>query len=271
MADTKVKVFYEGADDRAFLQNLQSMSLLPTCFSLTDLPKRGGAATLAERVLGHVPTRDETGSVTGISGRLVVLRDLDDYVPTKLGAWFAGELRRVFKEHNREAAVSEVVVEAPGYVCGVEIRAGDQLGRAAVVGAGLPDERDDNHGIAQFAIDDYVLRLMRDGGVYAEAQRSESKFDFGRVPQGVALRKLRETVALLRRPTAPETPDERIDIPHSKRLALLFRGITGFPAANATFHDAFLKALAQHRPDGAAQHLTPLVDDFRAAERWLLA
>jgi hypothetical protein len=210
-------------------------------------------------VFPHLPT----SAADGLPGRVLVLRDLDDLRPEEVGRWFCRKLQDELD--RRHAAVTPALtcaVEGNPRLALIEVSTGSRVGRVAIIAVGIPEDAAENHGIAQFAIDDYVLRLVRDRGTYEAVQQAETKSDFGTIPYDIALHKLTEVVKLLR--------ENGIPIRHTKRLVQVLRGITDFRASNTTFGERFAKKALEKLARADAQSLLqPLLGDLEAAMRVL--
>lgn len=82
MSETRrIRVYYEGDDDRVVLQGLQEMALLPETWEIASRSKQHpGKDGLVSEVLPFVRP------VNGVGGRAVVLIDLDDLSPVQLAS-----------------------------------------------------------------------------------------------------------------------------------------------------------------------------------------
>ena len=114
-----------------------------------------------------------------------------------------------------------------------------------------------DYRISQFAIDDFILLLAYDKQLY------DSVSEFSEVPHSLALKKLREITELMR--------ENGVPIRHTKRLMHVFRAVTGFRAAPATFAERLVKegvkVLGQAR---IREIFLPLVEALDEASRLLV-
>jgi hypothetical protein len=247
-----IRVYYEGDDDRSLLQGLQLGKLLPTECELAlrqDKKRAGGREGLLAELAPFV--RPENG----VAGRAIVVLDLDDNTPEKLAAWFRRQLIKALRAEP--ASVHESKSPRPGVVM-FSITKGPDTGRAAIVPLGLPDDEElrKTLGVERFAIDDYVLRLVRDKGVY------EAVSDLEGAPYDVAMRKMTEIADLLR--------ENRLAVRQSKRLLHIVRATAGVRPSSAEFISQLMKAAVKTLTDGELRsRFSPLVDDIGEAARLL--
>jgi hypothetical protein len=243
----RIKVHYEGGDDRVVLECLLKFGLLEGDLEIAKRPKSAGGEEGKEAMV-----KEAVGVVAPpIAGRAIVLRDLDDLDAEGVRSWFEGRLSVETKEETVEITTS--AVDHPR-VSVFDLTSGDRRGRVAVVPVGIPDDTPlcQEFEIGQFAVDDYILRLARDEAVYGAI--SEQK----EVPHAKAEVKLAEVAALMKANGLP--------VKHAKRLLHLFRAITGFRASPAAYAERILKVAVKVRGAGwVKSQLQPLVDDVNWA------
>ena len=131
------------------------------------------------------------------------------------------------------------------------------VGRVILLSVGLPEETIvTRYGIAQFAIDDYLLRLVHHESVY------QGVSELSEMPYEKAFNKLVEIVRLMK--------DNGVPIKHTKRLMHFFRAITGFRAAPATFASRLIEVgLTVLGPPEVRNMFLPLIDHVEEASRQL--
>jgi hypothetical protein len=107
MAETRrIRVYYEGDDDRVILQGLQRMTLLPDAWEIAIRTKQHpGKDGLVRELLPFV------APVNGVGGSAVVLVDLDDLSAEGMAAWFQRQLAEGVKNSEPPMTLSR---EVPG-------------------------------------------------------------------------------------------------------------------------------------------------------------
>ncbi len=185
----KTIVFFEGDDDKAFLENLGDVGLLPVGWQLAvrDKNQHPGKDGLIRQLLPAV------SPINGINGRAVVLVDLDDMTPADRSDWFRAELAKALQQ-EKYAGVAVQATAATGRVQGLRLVAGDRHGHVAVVPVGHCDDVafSGQYQIDRFAIDDWVFRLALNQKVFDNITDLKGiKFD-------VAVKKYAEVAKLFR-------------------------------------------------------------------------
>jgi hypothetical protein len=149
----KTLVFFEGDDDKAFLEKLRDAKIWQAEWQLAERDKKKeehkGKDRLIRQLLPFVSPRN------GVGGHAVVLIDLDDNSLEQLTEWFSKLLEKDVRPLPLEVGPVNRRVSS---FC---IRNGDQVGRVALVGVGLPDnaELKGKYKIERFAIDDWIFLL----------------------------------------------------------------------------------------------------------------
>ncbi len=233
MADSEIDVLVEGATDKALIDALVGAGLLPE--RLRPAPVGGKDALAAKAV-----------QLARISTGVIAMRDRDELAP---GAARADFDRRLL------AIDPQCVRSDPGWL----VRESSHVGRIALVIAGVDQSRPTaaSRGLTAFMSDDYVLELLEKiPETYGE------DFEVGHVQRALALTKLDEVSALLRR--------QNVNLPSSKRFLDLLRGITGYRPARATMV-TYVVGRAHSRAPGLLRESTlSICDDIRAALSFLL-
>jgi hypothetical protein len=180
----------------------------------------------------------------------VVLRDLDDESEEALGPWLQSRPRAEAARRD-ESTVGAILDVGPPAT--VELASGERTSRVAVVPAGPPvDPALARYRLERFTMDDYVLRILHDAGVYAGVPQLRD------VPHGAAFAKLDELLAVMRANDRP--------VLTAKQVLLFLRSVAAFGVAAPTFAERALTAALQHggnvRLEAAFQ---PLLDQLRAA------
>lgn len=253
MPDTKrIVVYYEGDDDKAVLEQSKALACLPAEW---DIAKRSrdqhpGKDGLVDQLLPFI--RPDAG----VGGHAVVLIDLDDLSHAKIAEWFQARLTAAL-QHAGGAAVNLTATEA-GRITSYRLKAGDREGRVVLVPVGLPEAADlrTEFGVDRFAIDDHVLNLVRNEGVYAAVSELKD------VPHALAMKKLSEVAKLFR--------DNSLEVRHSKRYLQILRAVGGLRPGIAVIYERFVKnAGGALSPDEFRALLHPLLDDLDEAGRLL--
>ncbi|MBI1904499.1 MAG: hypothetical protein HYS13_25665 [Planctomycetia bacterium] len=181
--------------------------------------------------------------------------DLDDNTPEKLAAWFRRQLTKALRADA--ASMREVQSPRPGVVM-FSITKGEHTGCAVLIPLGLPDDEElrKTLGIERFALDDYVLRLVRERRVY------ESVSDLRGAKYDVAMRKMTEVADLLRK--------NGLAVRQSKRLLHILRATAGVRPSSAEFIHQLMKGAAKVLTEGEFRSLfSPLADDIAEAAKLL--
>ncbi|HVC94343.1 MAG TPA: hypothetical protein VND64_11670 [Pirellulales bacterium] len=257
MPDPKKKVvFFEGDDDKAFLEALQEAKLLPEGWQLANRNKQQhpGKDGLVRQLLPVV------SPVNGIDGRAVVLVDLDDLSPTERVAWFRSAIDEALRNEPKYAGVVLESSGARGRVQGFRLISGDRVGHVAVVPVGHPDDADLNeqYGIDRFAIDDWVLRLALNQRVF------QNVGDLSCIRFDVAVKKYREVGALFR--------ENGLEVRKAKTYVQILRAIAAIGPSTATIVGRLVKKGLEALGTQEFTALTkPFLDDLAVADELVSA
>jgi hypothetical protein len=254
MADAKlIRVYYEGDDDKVVLRELQRMHLLAAEWEIADRKKdeHPGRDGLVRQLLPFVRP------VNGVGGSAVVLVDLDDLSREKLADWFRKQLEDDVKTSTPPLTLEEKRPDK-GRVALYTITGEGRSGRVVLVAVGLADDEElrKDYGIDKFAIDDHILRLVRDQRVYTAVSELES------VPHDLAMRKMIEVGDLLRK--------NGILIRQTKRFLHILRAVAAVRPSSAVFIERLMKKAGEALTAAELRSLfTPLVEDLEEAGRLL--
>jgi hypothetical protein len=243
----RVRIYYEGDDDRAALRGLQSAHLIgEICEIATRNENFPGQEGMVRDLLPFV------SPANGVGGSAIALADLDDLDSRGKADWFRSAVEgQLAQTHPKPNAT--VSVRAFGRLSVLQVAAGDAAGQAVLIPLGLPEEpllR--QHGIDRFAMDDYVLRLAWKRNVY------ETVTEFKEVPYVIARDKLTALTENLR--------ENQIAVRHSKRLLHLLRAVTGFRASPAEFIRRLMEQASSIIEEEKLRKLfDPLVGDLEQA------
>jgi hypothetical protein len=221
MADAtpRHRTYFEGDDDGSVLLALAAAKLLPADLEIVQKAHRRKNPG-KEGMIKDIAALVNPAGGAGLSA--VAVRDIDEELPDQIGTWFTQTMNAELPKVNPPVQV--VQLPSSGKVLYYHIQAPSvaHVGRVVIVPAGLPGGLAATaYEIAQYAIDDFILLLAHEKTVYASVS------EFSGVPHDLALRKLADVVALMK--------SNGIPIKHTKRLMHLFRAVTGFRAAPATF------------------------------------
>ncbi len=238
--DLELHLFSEGMEDRAVLEQLKASGLIPPHLACVQPADRdaGGADYAASQAIAHLRSRM----------RALLLRDMDGNAPDDIRPWFERKLGDA-ELHRRRIQGS----------CSDRVHAWEVGGpngptRTAVVAVGLPGDRtlSEEYKLTRFAMDDYVLLLAREESLYEQVVKGD------RPSHDVVMRKLGRIVELMR--------SNGVAIDTSKRLLDLFRGITGFRAAQSTLTGRLVVHAVQDKGrDWASSLFSPLIGDITVA------
>lgn len=252
MPDAKrIRIYYEGNDDRAALEGLLSCGLLDASWEITKRKASGGRDGVIEELAPFIRPVD------GVGGHAIVLLDLDDLDPAALHGWFLGKLTDALKPHMIE--VASHAAPAPARWRLVELKADSHIGRVVVVPVGLPGDAElvgAHPHLERFAVDDHFLKLARDPTCYASVS------EFKSVEHAKALRLMNEVADLLQR--------NGVEIRNSKRYLYLLRAIADVRAGSATLIERLISCASKSvGPVRVQQFFAPLVEDLRDAAQAL--
>jgi hypothetical protein len=239
-APKKLQVVCEGRTDRLVLAELRAAGFLPDWCEPVEPPDpkgiEGVAQALAERVRGGI--------------RTVVMRDADDRDP-------AGAVLALFDRARAAApdvSFAECAPEGSVFRSTAKGDNGDVEVAVVVVGAdGDPGLA--KLGVASWAIDDYLLRLVLDPAAYGAFAASEKTVepDHGRV-----LHKTGELQELFKSNGMP--------LGKSKRYLHLIRAIVDFGASPPVFAQVLVRRVCKGLPEARVETLlSPWLGDLRRA------
>ncbi len=250
------RTFYEGDDDGSVLRALADAGLLPSDLEIMprDQRKNPGKEGILKDMTPLVNPRGGAGRSA------VAIRDTDDLQQADIEKWFVEGLKTELAASDPPATVTKAASSSGGVLfLKIEVAGSQHVGRVVGISAGLPGQVATEYGIAQFAIDDYILLLAREKAVFD----SVSEFKKEGVSHDVALKKLREMVDIM--------AANGIPVKHTKRLMHLFRAITGYRAAPATFAERMVKqAVGVLGRDRVAELFSPLLAALREASALLV-
>lgn len=244
MAEPRIiRVYYEGDDDRNFLEKLKERKLLPENWEIAQRDKsRPGKDGMVQDLAPFVRP------LNGVGGSAVALADLDEQDAGQMRNWSLGQLTKYVAGEG--IAITSRESSSPR-VSAFAVSGGNRSSQVVFVAVGLSEDSVlcQTHGHDRFAMDDYVLRLVCDSSVYAGVS------DFQEVPFDTAMKKLQEMASMLR--------SNQIPIRHTKRFLHLLRAITNFRPSSAAFVERVVgKALATLTEVRAREVLQPLIGDL---------
>ena len=248
----KTLVFFEGDDDKAFLEKLLNAKLLPGGWQLATRTKdqHPGKDGLIRQLLPIVSPSN------GIGGHAVVLIDLDEFDRNQRVEWFRTSLTEEIKTAAPDVRVSDGPAE--GRISSFRVTLGDRAGRVALIGVGHIDDDalKNTYKIDRFAIDDWVFRLALNRTVY------DAVSDLKAVPFAIAKIKYIEVAELFRQ--------NGLEVRKSKTYIQILRALAAIGPSTATIVgrlvDKGAKALGN---DQFRQLLQPFFEDLDASARVL--
>lgn len=248
----KTIVFFEGDDDKAFLEKLQEANLLPAGWQLANRNKdqHPGKDGLIRQLLPVV------SPVNGIVGRAVVLVDLDDLTPAQRAEWFRSAMAEALQKDRKYAGVTLQAAAMIGRVQGFRLVSGARVGHAAVVPVGHPDdmELNEKYQIDRFAIDDWVFRLALNQRVF------ESISDLSGIKYDIAVKKYGEVATVFR--------DNGLEVRKAKTYVQILRALAAIGPSTATIVGRLVKKGFEALGKEDFTVLTKLfLDDLAAADR----
>jgi hypothetical protein len=256
MPDTKrVVVFYEGDDDKAFLEELRASRHLPENWDLANRSKNQhpGKDGLIRQLLPLVRP------LNGAGGSAVVLIDLDELTFDQRAGWFRSQLDQALRAGPSGVQLQDGPA-ANERVRSYHLKAEDKVGRLALVPVGLPGHEllMTTYKVDRFAIDDWLLQLVLHEKVYSAVT------DFRAVPFGTARAKLIEVAELFRK--------NGLEVRKSKTYVQILRALAGIAPSTATMVGRLVKKGAETlTPQEFRALVHPLLDDLEAASRLLTA
>ncbi|MBI4613509.1 MAG: hypothetical protein HY720_07865 [Planctomycetes bacterium] len=226
----RIAVYCEGRDDCTVLVELKNAGLLPSSLDLPKPdPKRGGYAGIVKDFC--------TAPV-----RAIMLRDFDDLDVAGVREWFIQSV-------GREGGLA--TLEAiPRFT--VRIERTDWP--AAAVPIGLPGDPmfKDWPTICRHSMDDYVLKLASDEGVWNAVDKLKVH------PRDVCFTKAHEIAALLAKNGMP--------VEKTKSVVHMLRGVAWVAASESWFARRLAQAAGEER---LRDLFSPLLKDLEEAARAL--
>jgi hypothetical protein len=215
------RTYFEGDDDGSVLRALAGAGLLPQDLEVVrteDRRKNPGKDGLVKDIAALI----NPAGGAGLSA--VAVRDVDDLSADQIREWFVQRMTAELPATTPPIQVFPQAGTSKAHFFHVRAEGIVHIGRAVVVSVGLPGGLPaTEYGIAQFAIDDFVLLLARAQATY------DAIDEFKGVTYDLAWKKLSEIADLMTRNGIP--------IKHKKRLMHVFRAVTGFRASPAAFAD----------------------------------
>jgi hypothetical protein len=248
MADIKkTMVFFEGDDDKAFLEQLSRHDLLP------------GEWELAKRSREHHPGKDglvdQILPLISLGKHALVMIDLDELSADIRSEWFQKVLSDKVADKYSGVTVVKGLSTDRVYSWRLESDAG--TGGVALIPIGCPRSPLLNeYGIDRFAIDDWVLQLVTTQLVY------EAVSEFKHVPFPTMIEKFKEVPELFRK--------NNLEVRKAKTYIQILRAITSSSPSTATIVGRIVgKGRESLGNDQFVALLKPLLDDFVEAHRIL--
>jgi hypothetical protein len=245
----QVLVYYEGDDDKAFLEKLRAARLLPEIWSLAERSKseHPGKDGLIRQLLPFVRP------VSGVGGNAIVLVDLDELSFVQRFDWFRKQLQQELQDSN-PAVVIEDGPKLNERVRLLHLVAEDKRSRVALIPAGLPGDSQltQTFKIDRFAIDDWILRLIQNERVFSAVS------DLKSVPHATAMAKFIEVADLFRK--------NGLEARKSKTFVQILRALAAIAPSTATIVGRLVQKGAEtlsKEEFRAALH--PLLVDLEAA------
>ena len=243
-----VRAYFEGNDDKAILEALARVRLLPNGLELAKRdPEKGGKDGLVNELWPFVDP-------TMVGGHAVVLVDYDDSTAEQLGVWFG----KLLAEKGQNRVAVESVPAGQTNVRRYRLSAEGRTGGVVLCPVGLPEDAElkDLYGLRKFAMDEYALRLVRSEVAYTATG------DFRALPHATALLKMIEVGDLFRK--------NGLDVTKSKTHLQIVRAAAQIRPATATLYKRLVaKAAGALPPDEFRRLMSPLIDDIHEAVRLL--
>src|SRR5213596_846793 len=152
MPDPKrLRVYYEGDDDRNVLEGLERADLLPSNSEIAKRDKtRPGQEGMIQDLIPFVRPDD------GVGGSAIALIDLDDRKIQDMGPWVQGRLQKYLLPNTAITVATQNPRVSIFRVAGTK-----RASQVAFVAVGLPEDSRlrQEHGVVRFAVDDYLLNL----------------------------------------------------------------------------------------------------------------
>ncbi|HKI33482.1 MAG TPA: hypothetical protein VKA46_16625 [Gemmataceae bacterium] len=254
MPETKqILVYFEGDDDKAFLEKLRAARLLAENCKLAGRSKEQhpGKDGLVRQLLPFVRP------ASGVGGTAVVLVDLDELTFEQRFLWFRNQVQQELQGSTPPVSLED------GPAINERVRllhlvAEGKTGRIALIPVGLPGDPQlaETYKIDRFAIDDWLLRLIRNERVFAAVS------DLRSVPYPVAMAKFIEVAELFRK--------NGLEARKSKTYVQILRALAAIAPSTATIVGRLVQKGAEALPPAEFRAiLHPLLDDLEAALRAL--
>lgn len=212
----KTLIYFEGDDDKAFLEQLKKASLFPNGWELAVRSREHhpGKDGLIRQLLPWV------SPINGVGKHAIVLIDLDEMTADGRADWF----RRQLITELATFASAVQVVDGPkdGRVRSWRLSGEDASGLVVLICVGCPDNEvlTKNFGIDRFAIDDWVLQLALDQTGY------EAVSELKTVPFQTAMLKFTEVADLFRK--------NALEVRKSKTYIQILRALAAMAPSTAT-------------------------------------
>lgn len=232
----RLKVLCEGPEDREVLGRLATTEPDLSAIEVGDVGagrKTGGWTAVEDRCASLVES--------GLSVAAII--DLDDRSPGAV----VERLCRALREH--QVRPPDKTPEAP---CVLAVDGPNGPARIGVVAVGISGIGSELgiSGVARFAVDDYLLRMVLCHAVYEKVSELEA------VPFDVAEKKLRAFVDRLR--------ENGLAVGTTQPMISLFKGITNFRASPAELAKRLVDgAIKAGGPELLRKMLSPMADDLR--------
>ena len=251
MPETKrIVVYFEGDDDKAFLEQLLEAKALPADCQLAvrDKKHHPGKDGLIAQLLPQV------SPANGLGGQAIVLLDLDEFDPAGRAEWFQAELRKALAANPSYAGVTVAAHAVQGRIHLLHLVAGERQGRIAFVPVGAWGDADWSkpRGIDRFALDDWTLKLAECPAAYRAVS------DFKSVTYDIAMRKFKEVADLFRA--------NGLEFRKAKNYLMVLRTLAAIGPTSATITGRMVKnSFAALKEQGVRKIIGPFLDDLAAA------
>jgi hypothetical protein len=249
----EILIFYEGDDDKAFLEKLLDAGHLTSHCRTAGRSKEHhpGKDGLVRQLLAFIRP------MTGVGGDAVVLVDIDELTFDQRFIWFRDQIARDLSGSFPQVNVEEGP-RLNERVRLLHLVAGDMRGRVALIPAGIPDDPrlTQHYKVDRFAIDDWILRLVDHERVFGAVSELKP------IPFAIAMKKLSEVADLFR--------NNGIEVRRSKTFIQILRALAALAPSTATIIGRLVQKAAETLPvEEFRAILYPLLDDFDVALRAL--
>ncbi len=237
----KVTVYYEGDDDKAFLEKLQENHLLYDHWQIVkrDKSSHPGKDGLIGQLIPFV------SPINGIDGKAVVLIDLDKQNRAALFDWFHREITQKAGEHV------VVTQDRQLRVCCYNLTANGRAGHVVLVPVGDPDDIDfiAKYGIKSHALDDWTFKLILQQDIYSSIS------EFGAVTYDLACKKYSEVAELFR--------SNGLEVYKAKSYLQILRALAATQPSSATITGRIVgKAIQTKGTEAFKALIHPFYDDL---------